>query len=208
MPQQAVKRIRRSTEDARAEILRAAEAALAAKDFTALTVDDVMTGTGMTRSSFYHYFSGLDALALGLLEQFEHEIRASVAPWLEDAEEGDPVEATVTHLTEMFEVMEARRASVYAVAQAAGGYPTVYEQWQRRVVDYFVDLTASFIRRQVELGRSRADDPERLARALVLMNNGVANDRMRRDDRTDPRTVAEVVAGVWNAAIFGLAPGA
>ncbi len=197
------KRIRRSVEDAKAEIVRAAEAALADTEFNALTVDDVMRRTGMTRSSFYHYFSGLDELALGLLEQFEHDIRASVDPWLQGDDDEDPAAATLIHLSAMFDVMDAHRTSVYAVSQAAGGYPKVFEEWQARVVDYFVDLTAAFIRRQVALGHSRADDPERLAHALILMNNAVANDHLRRTDRTDLRSVARVVAGVWTAAIFG-----
>ena len=84
------------------------------------------------------------------LAQFEGEIRASVDPWLKGEDGGDAIRATLTHLTAMFEVMHAHRTSVAAVAQAAGGHPVVYQEWQRRVVDYFVDLTADFIRRQYD----------------------------------------------------------
>jgi hypothetical protein len=103
----------------------------------------------------------------------------------------------------MFEVMEAHRDEVYAVAQAAGGHPLVYQQWQTRVLDYFVDLTARFIRRQIELGSSHADDPDRLARSLILMNHAVANDNLARQVRDDPASVARVLAGIWNASIYG-----
>jgi AcrR family transcriptional regulator len=196
-------RVRRSPEEARAEILRAAEGVLDGLDFGALTVDRVMQRTGMTRSSFYHYFNGLDDLALDLLRQFEDDIRASVDPWLRGEDEGDPRTATVTHLRAMFEVMHAHRAGARAVAQAAGGYPQVYRQWQTRVVDYFIELTAEFIRREVESGRSPASDPERLARALILMNNGVANDGILSDARDDHAAMARVLAGIWNDAIYG-----
>lgn len=196
-------RVRRTREDARAEILRAAQAALAEAEFGALTVDGVMQRTGMTRSSFYHYFSGLDDLALALLEEFEQAIRASVDPWLRGEDAGDPLRATREHLTAMFEVMHAHRAGARAVAQAVGGYPVVYQQWQTRVVDHFIDLTARFIRREVARARSRAADPDRLARALILMNNAVANDAMLRDPPDEPAAVAGVLAGIWNAAIYG-----
>ncbi|MDJ0848530.1 MAG: TetR/AcrR family transcriptional regulator [Myxococcota bacterium] len=197
-------RVRRSREVAREEILHAAQAAASQTDFSALTVDLVMQGTGMTRSSFYHYFSGLDDLAVGLLEEFEQDIRASVDAWLlGDEDDEDPARGTAHHLTAMFEVMETHRTAVRAVAQAAGGYPNVYREWQRRVLDYFIDLTAAFIRREVARGRSRAEDPERLARSLILMNDAVANDNMMRETPDEPAAIARVISGIWNAAIFG-----
>lgn len=197
-------RTRRSREEARAEILRAAHAALQDTDFNALTVDEVMSRTGMTRSSFYHYFSGLDDLALGLLEQFEHDVRAAVDPWLLGHEgDADPIQATVTHLTAMFEALELHRTPAHAVAQATGGHPKVYREWQTRVLDHFIAITARFIRRQVELGRSRVADPDPLARALILMNHAVANDNLARPDPVDAAATARVLADVWNAAIYG-----
>ena len=184
--------------------MRAAEAVLAEMDFGVLTVDLVMQRTGMTRSSFYHYFKGLDDLAVELLRQFEDEIRASVDPWLRSEDAGDPRRATVHHLTRMFETMHAHRAGARAVAQAAGGYPQVYRQWQTGVVDYFIALTTEFIEREAAAGRSRAKDPARLARALILMNNGVANDGILRNAPSEaPGAMAEVLAGIWNDAIYG-----
>ena len=158
----------------------------------------------MTRSSFYHCFSGLDDLAVGLLEEFEHDIRSSVDPWLKgERDREDPLRSMLVHLTAMFEVMDVHRTAVRAVAQAAGGYPNVHREWQTRVVEYFVELTAGFIRRQAALGRSQAADPERLARYLILMNNAVANDNMMRDVPDEPAAIARVISGIWNAAIYG-----
>ncbi|MGI9591759.1 MAG: TetR/AcrR family transcriptional regulator C-terminal domain-containing protein, partial [Myxococcota bacterium] len=134
-----------------------------------------------------------------------HDIRESVDDWLKNGGDEDPVAATAAHLGAMFEVMHHHRTAVHAVAQAAGGYPTVYREWQSRVVDYFIDLTADFIRRQVARGRSRVDDPDRLARMLILMNNAVVNDNMMRDYPDDPVATARVIAGIWNAAIYGRA---
>ena len=114
--------------------------------------------------------------------------------------------ATLTHLTAMFAAMHAHRTAVRAVNEAAGGHPRVYAEWQRRVVDHFIDETTAFIRRQVEAGRSRVEDPRRLASALILMNNAVAHDNLMRDRPDPPEVVARIVGGIWNDAIYGPRP--
>ena len=195
-------RVRRAKEDARAEILDAAQAALEERGFGELTVETVMKRTGMSRPSFYHYFAGLDELAIGLLEELERDIRASVDVWLRGDGGDDPKSATVQHLTDMYAVMDTHRIPVRALAQGAGGLPLVYQRWQARVVEYFIELTADFIQRQVDLRRSRVADPLRLARALILMNNAVANDAMLREEPGDLPGMAGVIAAVWNRAIF------
>ena len=196
-------RVRRSPGAARAEILRAAEAALGDMDYSALTVDIVMGYTGMTRSSFYHYFNGLDDIAVGLLDQFEQDIRDSVDRWLRgEVEPDDNLGATEQHLRQMFEVIHSHRQAHAAVAQAASGNARVYRAWQQSVVDYFVELTTAFIQRQAALGRSQVDDPARVARALILMNNAVSNDNLSRAEPDTPQALARVIAGIWNAVIY------
>ncbi len=196
-------RLRRSREAAREEILGAAESALHEVDFSALTVDGVMKRTGMRRSSFYHYFSSLDDLAVALLEQFEDELRGSVEPWFRGEFDDEVREALGRHLTAMFEVMHAHRIRVEAVAQAARASPRVYEEWRTRVLDHFIDRTATTIRRQVMQGHSHVENPDRLAEALVLMNYAVWNANLQRVPPDGPESLARVASSVWNASIFG-----
>ena len=197
-------RVRRAKEDARQEILNAAEDALAELAFGKLTVDAVMQRTSMTRSSFYHYFSGMDDIALGLLERFEQDIRASVNEWLMGlTDEVDYQQATATHLTNMFHAIHAHRTAHAAVAQAIS-HGHVYEAWQKRIVGYFVDLTTRFIERQIELGYSRVSDPARMANALILMNNAVVNDNLARALPDTPEELGNTTATIWNAAIYRL----
>lgn len=172
-------------------------------EYSALTVDVLMGYTGMTRSSFYHYFSGLDEIAVGLLDQIEHDIRDSVDGWLKGEEDDeDYLAATEARFTDMFTVIQAHRQAHAAVAQAASGNAHVYRQWQQRVVDYFVELTTEFIRRQVAMGRSRIQEPALVARSLILMNNAVSNDNLTRARPDTPQTLARVIAGIWNAVIY------
>jgi AcrR family transcriptional regulator len=194
---------RRKREAARSEIVAAAESALHEVDFNELTVDLVMRGTGMRRSSFYHYFSGLEELALALLDEFEDDMQSSLEPLLSGDDGDDPRGAMRDGLTSMFEVMHENRVGVAAVGEAAGGSPRVYLEWRARVLDYFVDRSAELIRRHVMRGNSNVENPERLAEALVLMNYAVFNANIHREPPDEPQEVARLAASVWNAAIFG-----
>jgi AcrR family transcriptional regulator len=200
------RRVRRDPDSAKAEIIAAFEDALREMSFQELTVESLMARTGMTRSSFYHYFTALDDLVLGLLEHFEQDIRASVDPWLSQEEEGDDDDyrqATGDNLTRMFVVFQDHRRAVAALTQAAWGSTEVYQQWQQRVVDYYIDLTGRFIRHQIALGRSTTDNPELLGRALILMNHAVFTDHLTREDPDDPEVTAKVIADIWNVSIYG-----
>jgi hypothetical protein len=102
----------------------------------------------------------------------------------------------------MLHVFREHAAMVSAVDQAASANPAVYQRWQTRVMGTFIERTARFIRRQVECGLSRADDPARLANALIRMNSAVVQDNLSRTHPDKPETVAGVLAAIWNAAIY------
>ena len=198
------KRIRRSPETARATLLEAAERALDDAEHDGLTVAAVTAHANMTRSAFYHYFSGVDELVLTLLEGYEQEIREAVNPWLEGNQDMEDYRAATTqYLSDMYVVMQSHRNTLRAVLRAASTSRGVWDQWQTRAIDYFVELTREFIEQQVALGRSQVKDPERVARALILMNNGVWVDNTRRENPDDAMSIGRTVGGIWNTVIYG-----
>lgn len=196
-------RIRRTPEMAREEIIDATQAALAEMDFNVLTVDAVMQRTGMTRSSFYHYFKSVDELALGFLGRLEMAIRETVDDWLNGEGTDDYLADTHAHLTTMFVAMDNHRTGMMALARASNSSEQVHDEWRTRVIDYFIDLTARFIRQQIMLGRSKVENPDLTARSLILMNNALANDNLMRDEPDEPAAIGKVSAEIWNAAIYG-----
>lgn len=196
------RQFRRKREDALAEILDAAEKCLSEMDFNDLTVDLLMKRTGMRRSSFYHYFSSLDEVALVFLERFEIAMQEAVEPWLRGDHDGDPSAATLEILSAMFEVMHENQVTVVAVGEAAGGSPRIYVEWRTRVLGYFSERTAAFIRRQLMRGTSSVENPDRVAEALVLMNYAVFNANIHRPEPDEAAEVAKLSASIWNASIF------
>ena len=199
----ATKRVRRSPEAARAEILEAAEALLREHDWSRVSVEKLMEQTGMTRSSFYHYFKSVDEVAVALFARVEDEIRNAVDEWLDAETSGvDPVSTAVEALTGMFRVWSEHLELMRAMEQAAGRSGSAYEQWRERVVEAYIAQTTAFIERQVEAGRSDVGDPSTLARALILMNVSVATDQVLRQERFPADRLGETVARVWTAAIF------
>jgi len=198
--------VRRAPEAAREEILLAAEAALQDVDPSALTVELLMERTGMTRSSFYHYFKSLDEVAIALFERIEAEVSGAVDDWLSVdgvVPDADPRAATVEYLTRMFEVWRRHATLMRAMEHAAGRSGAAYEQWRGRVVDGYIARTADFIRAQVAAGRSRVSDPEAIASALILMNVAVATDQALRDEPASPEKLGATVGTIWNATLYG-----
>ena len=199
----ATKRVRRSPEAARAEILEAAESLLQEHDWSRVSVERLMERTGMTRSSFYHYFKGVDEVAVALFGRVEDEVRNAVGEWLDaEVSDADPEASAVDALTRMFGVWSEHLELMRAMEQAAGRSGSAYEQWRERVVEGYIAQTTTFIERQIEAGRSDVDDPSTLARALILMNVSVATDQVLRRERFPAERLGATVARVWVAAIF------
>ena len=197
------KRVRRSPEAARAEILEAAEALLRDHDWALVSVDQLMERTGMTRSSFYHYFKSVDEVAVALFARVEDEIRTAVDDWLEGDEPAeDPETAAVEALTRMFDVWAGHITLMRAMEHAAGRSGAAYEQWRERLVEGYVAQTAAFIDKAVEEGRSDVSDPPTLARALILMNLSVATDEARRPEPFSAERLGRTIGRVWASAIF------
>jgi len=184
--------------------VEAARNALKEGDFAGLTVAAITARAGMTRSAFYHYYAGLDELVMHLLEEFESGIRVATVPWLDGQldESGDYRKVTVAVLTDMYRVYHEHRTVVRAAVQAAAVSRDVFDQWQSRAVDFYIDKTAAFIRRQNAIGRCRIDEPERIAKALILMNNTVGTDNMLRARPDSPADIARTVGTIWNAVLF------
>jgi len=196
------RRIRRLPDDAKREILDAAETLLAERSFSELSVDDLMTGTGMTRSSFYHYFRGLDEVAIALMRRVQGEMLEATAPWLRTDYDGDPAAGATQGIRASAEVFARHGLVLSAIHEASFHYETVQREWREGILEDWIRAIAAQWRAQHDRGLTRVADPEEMARALLLMNNAVFAERLGKQPPDSPERVAETLAEIWVGALY------
>ena len=196
---QAGKRRRRTPEVAEREILDAAGAFLVDHEFRDLSVEALMTATGMGRSTFYHYFPDRAAVVLRMLDEAQAELLVGAVAWLEDrspdarAELRSAIEDSARAWLRHWRLLRA-------VQQGAGQDDRVEQRFQA-MLDEWSTAIAARLRAEQDRGLV-IPDPDELAWALVQMNVNVFATRLGRDPAVTPAAVADVLWHVWVAALY------
>jgi TetR/AcrR family transcriptional regulator, ethionamide resistance regulator len=202
MATQPKPRIRRLPSDAQREILDAAETLLAERPFRELSVDELMARTGMRRSSFYHYFRSLDEVAIGLMRRVQGEMMQAAAVWLEATPDDDALAAAERAIAGSADIFARHGAVLAAIHAASFHYEAVQRVWREGVLEDWIRAIAAQLRAQRERGVTRVEDPEEIARALLLMNTAVFVERLGQQHRDSPEAVAETLSTIWMGAIY------
>ena len=136
---------RRRRNEARQRILDAARRELESKPFRELSVDDLMSATGLSRTAFYRYFPDREAVLLDLLE----EVWGALAD-ARDAELGNPDTAAASSVARLEQLLTDNRAVLKAIADAAPGDDDVERAWIAPFMrSYWIDdLTARLVAAQ------------------------------------------------------------
>ena len=126
------RRARRATGDERERaILETAERLLAERPIHEISVDDLARGAGISRPTFYFYFSSKEAVLLALLDRVVEEARASRGDVLERPGE-DPPRRLRQAINGIYETFRSHRAVMLAAADAGSASPEVRELWATR----------------------------------------------------------------------------
>jgi AcrR family transcriptional regulator len=196
------RRTRRLPAEAEREILDAAELALGECPFRELSVEGLMARTGMTRSSFYHYYRSLDDVAVALLRRVQEEMAQAALPWMG----GDPVEDPVRAIRRGIHAVAAVYAKhgpvLAAIHEASYQHESVMRAWREGVLEEWVRAITERLRVQREVGVTPVDDPDEIVRALLLMNTAVFIERLGSQPPDPPEAVAETLSRIWVAAIY------
>jgi AcrR family transcriptional regulator len=194
------RRRRRSPEVAEGEILAAAQSLLRQRPFRELTVDEVMRQTGLSRPSFYVYFTDRHQLVLKVVEHLGSELFTMSERWLRGTGEGpelarDALEGIVAVYVEHGPVM---RALADAAADDRG-----VEQAYTALVESFVDATARHIEQEIAAGRMLPLDARETAKALVWMMERYLVLALGREPTTEPAAVVDTLATIWTRVLYG-----
>lgn len=187
------------TESAR-EILIAAENFLRERPFRELTVDAVMSRTGLKRPAFYVHFRDRHDLTLRIVEDIAREVSQMVDRWLGGDDFERDGRASIEGLVEVF----MRHGHVLrALSDAAGSDETV-EAAYNAVIERFLDATRVRIIAEQRAGRIRADlDAEETARALVWLEERYLMRSLTYEPVADPQRVADVMVNIWSSTLYG-----
>jgi TetR/AcrR family transcriptional regulator, ethionamide resistance regulator len=161
-------RPRAHTGDQNAEraIFEATERLLAEQPLHELSVAQIITAAGLSRATFYHYFSSkfevVAALMLRIFEEMYSETHTVLeAPWT------DPGSALRSSLETGMETWFAHRDVIHAVLENQHAVPALAQVWSAASAPFVAVLTDQ-IRREREAGRSIPGLPaEAIATMLV-----------------------------------------
>jgi AcrR family transcriptional regulator len=195
--------VRPSGDDREAAILATFERLLGERSPGAISVDDLARGAGISRPTFYFYFSSKDAVLLTLLDRVIAEADAASAAAFQ-APARDRRRAWRDGIQAYYETFRAHRAVAIAVAEAVATSPEVEALWSRGFAGWVETVTAT-----VEAERRRGAAPPGVpARDLAVVLNAM-NERALyatfsgRGPAVAEDDVVDVLLEVWLAAIYG-----
>jgi AcrR family transcriptional regulator len=197
---------RPSGDDRELAILATAERLLTEKPLSAISVDDLARGAGISRPTFYFYFPSKDAVLLSLLDRVVAEADAATldASLLPAA---GPREGWRRAITTYVETFRAHRALTLAWAEARSTNAEVRELWAL-VFDEWTQRCAVAIEAERARGAAPHGPPARdLAVLLTSMNERALYATFSGDGPAVAESaVVDVLLEVWLRAIYGTAP--
>lgn len=196
------RRARRVSGDERErEILATAERLLGERPLQAISVDDLASGAGISRPTFYFYFASKEAVLLALMDRLVEQARSGVA--LADLA-GDPESVLREGLRAIHETFAEHRAVTLAGIAARATSPAARELWER-VMEGFVQESAAAIEAERTRGAAPPGPPARdLAVALNLMNERVLAASLQEEGPSlSPAVLLDTLVEVWLRSIYG-----
>ena len=198
--------MRTSGDDRELAILTTAERLLAERPLSAISVDDLARGAGISRPTFYFYFASKDAVLLTLLDRVVTEADAATDAAFEGGA-GSVRSGWRRAITAYYDTFRAHRALTLAWAEARSTNGEIRELWAQ-VFEGWVHRCADAIESERQRGAAPAGPPARdIAVALTSMNERVLYATFTGDGPAVAEAGAvDVLLEIWLRAIYGTAP--
>jgi AcrR family transcriptional regulator len=197
---------RASGDDRERAILETAERLLEERALSAISVDDLAKGAGISRPSFYFYFPSKDAVVLTIIDRLVAAAAGSRARALKTLTAGDPRAGLRQGLEDLYSAFRSRRAVTLAAAELRMTNPEARELWGEVTEGWVADVTAV-----IEAERARGSAPpglpaRELAISLVQMNERVQYATFAGESPSlEEDRVLDVLVEIWLRAIYGAA---
>jgi AcrR family transcriptional regulator len=190
----------RKSERTRQAILDSALNFLWTHPFRDLTVGELMSLAGTSRSVFYQYFSDVHELMEALLRSLEEDIFEVASPWFEG--EGDPVPLLEVTMAALVRVCYRRGPILRAVADAAPMDERLEKAWKGFLKD-FDDAVTDRIEQQQAAGLIKPFEARPVAIALNRMDAYLMIHHFGQRPRGNRKLVLESLLQVWVSTLYG-----
>ncbi|MGV9790934.1 TetR/AcrR family transcriptional regulator [Streptomyces sp. NPDC004673] len=185
------------------EILDAAEQLLRERPFREISVEAVMSRTGLKRPAFYVHFRDRNDLALRVVENAGRTLFEMTERWLRGE---DPAADARRAFEGLVEVYVKDGPVLRALSDAAASDQRVAYAYSA-LVQRFVEATVRHIRDEQARGRiGHLANVEQTASALIWMDERYLSEALGREPRIDPQVVVDVLHGIWMSALYGACP--
>lgn len=203
MAQRGRRTARVSGDERQDAILITAEALLSVRGFDDISIEDLAKGAGISRPTFYFYFSSKDEVLLALLDRVTTEVEHRVREFPRNFE-SDPAAAWTRSIGMFVEVFVAHRGVATAAISARARNDEVRALWSKAMqswVDFSTDVIQSEQTRGAAPGGIDAND---LAVSLNLMNERVITAVLNQESPAIAETSAlDVLSTIWIRSIYG-----
>jgi AcrR family transcriptional regulator len=208
MVQRGRRTARVSGDERQDAILVTAEALLGERAFDDISIEDLARGAGISRPTFYFYFSSKDEVLLALLDRVITEVEHRIAGLPRDFER-DPAGSWTRCIGMFVEVFASHRGVATAAIAARGRNDEVRALWSRSMQSW-AEFSTDIIRSEQARGAApEGIDAHDLAVSLNLMNERVITAVLNQETPAiaEPRAL-DVLSTIWIRSIYGsVSPG-
>ncbi|TMM05561.1 MAG: hypothetical protein E6G10_02300 [Actinobacteria bacterium] len=135
------------------------------------------------------------------MRRVQGEMMDATARWLHPAADEDPAAAAERGIRATASVFARHGRVLAAIHEASFQSQAVQTVWRDGVLEDWIGTIAAELRAQRERGATRVENPEEIARALLLMNTAVLVERLGRAGEP-PEQVAQTLSEIWIGAIY------
>ncbi|QUR69412.1 TetR/AcrR family transcriptional regulator [Mycobacterium spongiae] len=189
-------------------ILTTAENLLADRPLADISVDDLAKGAGISRPTFYFYFSSKEAVLLTLLDRVVNEADAALQTLAENPEGADQETMWRDGINVFFETFGAHKAVTRACQAVRATSAEVSDLWST-FMQKWISYTATVIDAERERGAAPPTLPSHeLATALNQMNERTLFASFASEQPSVPEgRVLDTLVHIWVTSIYGEAAG-
>ena len=197
---------RASGDERERAILATAQQLLEERPLSEISVADLAAGAGISRPTFYFYFSSRDAVLLTLVERMAAEAGEAIESRAAAMLSTDPRAGIRQGIEDAYGAFASRRAAILAAAELQATNAEAREVWSR-VMEGWVAQVSAIIEAERARGAAPPGPPARdLAIALVQMNERVQRGNLAAEAPSlSDGVLIDTLVEIWMRSIYGAA---